>query len=43
MIKEYICENLYVVMIYYKVQVYFKIVQIITKIDEIFIHILNVS
>jgi hypothetical protein len=43
MIKEYICENLYVVTIHYKVKIYFKMIQIITKHDEIFIHIWNVN
>jgi len=41
MIKKYICENLYVVTIHCKMQV--KMIKIITKINEVFIHILNMS
>jgi hypothetical protein len=38
-----ICENLYVVVIYYKMQIYSKNIQIIAKLDEILNHILNMN
>jgi hypothetical protein len=43
MIKEYICENLYVVTIYYKVQIYSKNDSNKCKLDEVFSHILNMN
>jgi hypothetical protein len=41
--KDYICEEINVVMIYCKMKIYFKIIQIIAKLDEIFSHILNMN
>jgi len=38
MIKEYICENLDVVMIYCKMQFFKKIIQIIAKFNELIIY-----
>jgi hypothetical protein len=43
MIKKYICENLDVVMVQWKVKIYLKMIQIIVKLDETFNHILNMN
>ncbi len=43
MIKEYICENLYVVTIYCKVQIYSKNDSIIAKLNEVLSDILNMN
>jgi hypothetical protein len=43
MIKEYIYGGKNVVMIYYKMQIYCKMIQMIPKLDEIFSHILNMN
>jgi hypothetical protein len=43
MIKKHIYENLNVVMMYCKVKIYSKNDQIITRLDEIFSHILNMN
>jgi hypothetical protein len=43
MIKKSICENLDVVMIYCKMQIFFKMIQITAKINELLGHILNMN